>query len=336
MNLARELNDDRRFGIAKKVLVREVWKHEDADFTPWLADHENFNKLAAAIGMELQVVGVEVPVGPFSADILAKNSSGDFVIFENQFGKTDHDHLGKILTYAATLNASAVVWIAERFTDEHRKAIEWLNDHTSEDLSLYAVELELWQIDKSKPAVQFNVLSQPSEIVKQATAIRAGGGMSDARKLQLDFWTQFREVLITQKIVVSAQSARPQYWFNVALGRANIHLSNIANVWDGRIGVRVYISNKIASMALPQLEADRAAIEAEIGARLQWNPNPDNIDKVILLDRDADLNDRAKWPEYLAWLSDQVSKFKRAFEPRVKKLVLSHGNGSDTEDFANV
>jgi hypothetical protein len=89
--------------------------------------------------LELQVEGVEVPVGPFSADILAKDTSENFVIIENQFGKTDHDHLGKVLTYAATLDASAVIWIAERFTDEHRKAIEWLNDHTSEGLGLYAV-----------------------------------------------------------------------------------------------------------------------------------------------------------------------------------------------------
>src|SRR3954468_23678661 len=109
-------------GTLKRVFIRDVWKHEDSDFTPWLAQPENVAQLAAAIGVELEVTGVEVPVGPFSADILAKNSSGEFIIIENQFGKTDHDHLGKILTYAATLNASAVVWIAERFTDEHRKA----------------------------------------------------------------------------------------------------------------------------------------------------------------------------------------------------------------------
>jgi hypothetical protein len=184
-----------QLGILKKVSIRDVWKHEDGDFTPWLAQTENVARLAAAIGIELEVTGVEVPVGPFSADILAKNSSGEFIIIENQFGKTDHDHLGKVLTYAATLNASAVVWIAERFTDEHRKAIEWLNDHTSNDLSLFAVELELWQIDQSRPAVQFNVLSEPSETVRQATAIRAAGPLSDARQLQGEFWTGFREIV---------------------------------------------------------------------------------------------------------------------------------------------
>ena len=310
-------------GQMKKVRIRDIWKHEEHEFTPWLASEENFVKLADALGLELQVEGVEVPVGPFSADILAKDNSENFVIIENQFGKTDHDHLGKVLTYAATLDASAVIWIAERFTDEHRKAIEWLNDHTSEGLGLYAVELVLWQIDNSKPALQFNVLSQPSEIVKQAIAVKSGGPISDARKLQLEFWTMFREALLERKVVSSAQTPRPQYWFDVALGRSNIHLSNIANTFDGRIGVRVYIGNKIADMALPQLEAQRSAIENEIGEPLKWNPNPDAKDKIILLDREVDLDDRSKWPEYVSWLVERVSKFKKAFEPRVKQLVLS-------------
>jgi phosphosulfolactate phosphohydrolase-like enzyme len=106
---------------------------------------------ATTLGQRLGTSAEEFNLGPSSADILAKDTEGNFVVIENQFGKTDHDHLGKLLTYAATLNASAVVWIAERFTDEHRKAFEWLNDHASEDLSLYAVERVLWQIDQSKP-----------------------------------------------------------------------------------------------------------------------------------------------------------------------------------------
>lgn len=320
-------------GELKKARIRDIWQHEALDFTPWLAAEDNFKKLADALGMELQVEGVEVAVGSFSADILAKDASDNLVIIENQFGKTDHDHLGKALTYAATLNASALVWIAERFTDEHRKAIEWLDDRTSEDLGLYAVELELWQIDNSKPAVQFNVLSQPSEIIKQATAVKSSGPLSDSRKIQLEFWTRYREELLSKKVVTSAQAARPQYWFNVSLGRSYIHLSAIANVSDNRIGLRVYISNKIAAAALPLLEAEKDVIEAEIGSSLRWNPNPENIDKIILLDRDADLNDRHKWPEYLAWLVEQTSKFKKAFEPRIRKLVITQEATSHPGNF---
>jgi hypothetical protein len=309
-------------GEIHKLRVRDHWKHEEQVFTPWLAKEENIARLAEAIGLELQVEGVEVPVGPFSADVLAKDTSGNYVVIENQFGKTDHDHLGKLLTYAATLGATSVVWIAEQFTDEHRKTIEWLNDRVSEELSLYAVEIELWQIDQSKPALRFNVLSQPTEISRQATAVKSAGQITDVKKLQLDFWTAVRDELLKKKVVPTAQAARPQYWFDVSLGRSNVVLSNIANTADNRIGIRVYIGNKIANLALPQLEAERSAIEAEIGERLEWNPNPEKQDKVIRLERAADLSNRDKWPEYVSWLVDKVEKFKRAFGPRVKKLNL--------------
>jgi Domain of unknown function (DUF4268) len=153
----------------------------------------------------------------------------------------------------------------------------------------------------------------------------------EAKKLQLEFWTLFRQTLLERKIVASTHTPRPQYWFNVTLGRGNIYLSNIANTFDGRIGVRLYIGNKVADVALPQLESQRAAIEQEIGEHLQWNPNPDNKDKILLLDRAADHNDREKWPEYVAWLAERVAKFKKAFEPPIKKLDLSQTQGDEPQ-----
>ncbi|HML91091.1 DUF4268 domain-containing protein [Methyloceanibacter sp.] len=309
-------------GEIRKVQIRHHWVHEEHEFTPWLAQEENIARLANAIGLELQVEGIEVPVGPFTADVLAKDASENYVLIENQFGRTDHGHLGKMLTYAATLDATAIVWIAEKFTEEHRKAIEWLNESVSDDLRLYAVEMELWQIDQSRPALRFNVLSEPTVISKQANAVKAAGEMTAARKLQYDFWTAVRDELLERKILTSAHTPRPQYWYNVALGRSNIHLSNIANTAEGKIGVRVYISNRVANAALPQFEAQRSEIESEIGRKLEWDPNPDAGDKVIRLQRDADLADRDRWPEYISWLVEMIDKFKKTFGPRVKRLSL--------------
>jgi hypothetical protein len=302
--------------------MQELWRHEELEFTPWLASDENISRLADAIGLELQVEGIEVPVGPFTADILAKDPAGGYVVIENQFGKTDHDHFGKLLTYAATLGATAIVWIAERFTDEHRKAIEWLNEHTTDELSLFAVEAELWAIDDSRPALRFNVLSEPTEIARQAVAIKAAGGITEAQKLQLEFWTMFRELLLQRKILPNAQSARPQYWFDVPVGRSHITISNLANTTDGRIGTRLYLGNKVAETALAKLSADRTQIELEIGEALQWNPFPDKRDKVIMLSRPANLSDRTKWPEYCDWLAERVAKFRRVFGPRLKDMDL--------------
>lgn len=286
-------------GELKRQNLRTVWSHEEREFTPWLAQEENLARLSDAIGMDLQIERTEVAVGPYWADILAKDASGSYVVIENQFGKTDHDHLGKLITYGATLGANAVVWIAEDFTDEHRKAIEWLNDRTTDDLSLYAVQLEVLQIDDSRPALRFNVVSQPSDIVRAASVAKAAGPLSQAQKLQLEFWTRVRERLLEKKVLTSTQTPRPQYWFDVPLGRSNVFLSNIVDTYAGRIGVRVYLGNKVADAALPQLMANKDAIEREIGAELQWNPNPDNRDKIIGLFRQVDLQDTENWPEYV-------------------------------------
>lgn len=309
-----------QLGEIRKENVRTVWPHEQQDFTPWLASEENIAKLANAVGLELEVENTEVAVGPYSADILAKDlGTGHYVVIENQFGKTNHDHLGKLITYASALDASAIIWITEEFTEEHQKALDWLNDHTTDDVAFYGVVLELWRIDGSRPAVKFNLVSRPTEIVRQAAIVKASE-ISDTKKLQFDFWTEFRRKLLASKTVPSAHSPRPQYWFDVALGRSGIFLSNIANTYENRIGVRVYLRNQIADMALAQLERQQDGIERELGAKLIWNPNPDNRDKVIGLYRDANLQDRNAWPEYLDWMVDMTTRFRKVFMPRIKNL----------------
>ncbi len=278
-------------GNLKKIDPRDKWPNESSNFTPWLADY--LDDLGNTLGLELEFENTEVAVGPYLADILAKDSgTNKYVVIENQLEKTNHDHLGKCITYASVLDASAMIWIATDFTDEHKKALDWLNDHTSDDISFYGVTLELWQIDDSKPAVRFNVTSKPAGIVRQTTVTKRLEELTETKKLQLDFWTKFREKLLETRKVPSVQSARPQYWYDVSLGRSGVNLSNTANTYDNKIGVRAYISNRVADAVLPQLMDMRDNIEKEIGAQLEWNPNPENRDKIIRLLRDADLSKR--------------------------------------------
>jgi len=309
-------------GQFKKLNVRKIWANETSDFTPWLANEENIQLLGKAIGLELEVEQVEATVGPYSADILAKDTgTGKYVVIENQLGKTDHDHLGKAITYGSVLDATSVVWIATEFSEEHQKALGWLNEYTSEDLSFFGVSLELWQIDDSKPAVRFNVVARPAVIKR--TDVISKGDLSENRKRQLEFWNAFRGKLLKAKIVATAQTPRPQYWFDVALGRSYFALSNIANTYENRIGVRVYIGNKVADEALPQLMSQRDEIEKEIGAKLEWNPSPENRDKVIAIYREANLQMPDEWDEPLEWMVDMVRKFRKAFMPRIKKLNIN-------------
>ncbi|HWF63614.1 MAG TPA: DUF4268 domain-containing protein [Rhizomicrobium sp.] len=310
-------------GFLKYLKLRQVWPHEEQDFTPWLAKEENLAALSKELGLELQLEQIEVPVGPYFADILAKDASGRYVVIENQFNKTNHDHLGKLIAYSATLNASVVIWIAEQFTEEHQRAIEWLNERTVEDLSLFAVQPRVFQIDNSNPAVEFHVIERPNELVKSVAMALASGEVSGTRKTQLEFWTEFKKRLLEKKVLMSAQTPRPQYWFDVALGRSNINISNILNTADGKMGIRIYIHSAIADSALEQLMSQKSAIESEIGHQLQWNPNPSNRDKIIALSRDIDLENRNAWPEYIEWLVDMTAKFRAAFMPRAKALEIS-------------
>jgi len=279
----------------------------------------NLEILNNALGLELEFESSEVSVGPFSADILAKDTGTDkFVIIENQLEKTDHDHLGKCITYASVLDASAIIWVASKFTDEHKKALDWLNDHTSDEVSFYGVVVELWQIDDSQPAVRFNVINSPNEAVRQASKHKDKSELSDKRKLQLEFWTAYRDKLIETKQVRSLQTPRPQYWFDVALGKSGVHLSNTFNTDTNEIGVRVYIGNKQVDEWLPYFESKKSTIESEIGEPLEWNPNPNNRDKVIVLTRAFDLHDKDNWEEALSWQIDRTLKFIKAFKGAIK------------------
>ena len=317
-----ELNEN-VLGEIKKLKVRKIWVNEASDFTPWLAKEENIALLGKSLGLELEVEQVEATVGPYSADILAKDTgNGKYVVIENQLGKTDHDHLGKAITYGSVLDATAIVWLASEFTEEHQKALDWLNEYTSEDLSFYGVLLEIWQIDKSRPAVRFNVISRPA-IIKRGD-VTGNPNLSETKKLQLEFWNAFRDKLLKSKVITSAQTPRPQYWFDVALGRSHFVLSNIANTYENRIGVRVYIGNKVAEKALPLLETQKEEIEAELETKLEWNPNPDNRDKTIAIYRDANLQNRDEWAEPIDWMVKMVQRFRKTFMPRIKNLDLNN------------
>lgn len=308
-----------KLGKFVNVNIRDKWPNEAQDFTPWLAEDENLQLLGSELGLELELEDIEVPVGPYSADILAKDTgSNRNVVIENQLEKTDHDHLGKAITYASVLDAVTVIWIAGNFTDEHKKAIDWLNDHTSEEISFYGIKLELVKIDDSNPAVRFNVLSEPSQVIK--TAKQAHHDLTPEKSIQLKFWTMFKEKYLAKSKSKTAQTPSPKYWYNISLGRSDIHLSNTASVSKSKIGVRVYIRGKIADSAIEQLTPQREAIEAEIGEELQWNPRPENKDKVICLEMEADLANESNWDQYLDWMAEKTVAFRKAFSPRVKKM----------------
>lgn len=305
-------------GKIQMVPLRSIWKNEAQDFTPWLAD--NIEELGEALGLELEYEDREVSVGPYSADILARDAgTGKYVVIENQLEKTNHDHLGKCITYSAVLDASAVVWIASDFTEEHKKALDWLNDHTSDEIAFYGVKLELIQIDNSRPAIQFNIQSLPNEVVRQAVKSKESGELSETKKIQLKFWDSFREALANTGKIRVLQKSAPKYWYDIALGKSGVHLSNIFNTNSKRIGLRVYIKSTEVEEWLPYFENNKQVIEEEIGDKLEWNPNPNKKDKIIALNRGFDYEKVESWEEGINWLVQKTIIFKMVFGDLIKQ-----------------
>jgi len=144
---------------------RVVWNDEARDFTPWLASDKGRAALKQWLGLSLTDVKTEVPVGPFSADLVAnlEGSEDDIVVIENQLEDTDHEHLGKLLTYASTLGAKVAVWIAARFLTEHRAALDWLNDLSEGEIVFYGLEVVPLKIGDSSLGVMFRTVSSPGE-----------------------------------------------------------------------------------------------------------------------------------------------------------------------------
>jgi hypothetical protein len=306
-------------GILKTVAPRQKWINEARDFTPWLSN--NIEELGSALGLELEVENIEVAVGPYSADILAKDTgTGQYVVIENQLEKTNHDHLGKSITYASVLDASTIIWVATDFTPEHKKAVDWLNDHTSDNISIYGVQLELWQIDNSRAAVKFNVVCKPNDAVMRIARAIATDELTESKRFQFEFWTKFRDKLALTRAIPTLQTPRPQYWFDVTLGKSNIHLSNTCNTDQNTVGVRVYIGSRIADTMLPYLESRKAEIETELGEVLTWNPNPDNRDKVITLTKTTDFRNEKQVDEALDWLVQKTIHFRTVFA----KIIRQH------------
>ena len=225
----------------KKVDLRDVWPHEAFDLTKWLSEEPNLTMLSSAVGIELELIETESSVGSFNVDIYAQEAgTGRKVIIENQLEDTNHDHLGKVITYAAGKGAEVVIWVVARARDEHRQAIEWLNQHTDSNFGFFLVEIELWSIGNSLPAPRFNVVEQPNEWTK---AIKLSEGLSETERVKLSYWTKYREVAqATPEFlkVFNPQKPSKDHWTTLRCGTSSYHIALLIDTQHGRIGIEFY------------------------------------------------------------------------------------------------
>lgn len=318
-------------GRLQKVDLREAWSSESSDFTPWLAQESNLKLLGETIGIELELESQEKEVGPFRADILCKDTAtDDWVLIENQLERTDHSHLGQLLTYAAGLNAVTIVRIAERFTEEHRAALDWLNERTDEKINLFGLEIELWRIGDSPIAPKFNVISQPNDWSRTVQQAAAGGGeVSEHRQLQFRFWTAFKEYLESHNSFINCKKPSPHHWRTYAIGRSGVHLVSIISMWNSEtnsrspeIRVDLYMNGPNAKLEFAVLEKQKDAIEKALGFPLRWH-NPENKAACRISTRqNADFLNEQLWPQHFEWLRQRLETMHKVFAPIVKNLHL--------------
>jgi hypothetical protein len=311
-------------GRLEKVALREVWRSEAGDFTPWLAIPDNLALLGETVGMDLELEKQEKEIGPFRADLLCKNTiDGSWVLIENQIEKTDHNHLGQILTYAAGLEAVAVIWVAEHFTDEHRAALDWLNEITQDKFVFFGLEIEVWKIGDSTPAPKFNIISKPNEWSKEVQTSAAAGELTESRRLQLKYWTAYREYMETAS-EIHCQKPAAQNWINHSLGRSGAHFSSVASLFDssknafgGENRVELVLDGPQSKEWFSALENDKSQIEKELGYVLTWHNPPEARMSRVYIRQTTDIRDEADWPRQFNWLRENLEAFLKVFKPRV-------------------
>ncbi len=311
-----------KLGKLEKVQLRELWNGEASDFTPWLADNDNIELLGDTIGIELEVQEQEKSVGPFKADILCKDTVTDnFVLIENQLERTDHTHLGQLMTYAAGLDAVTIIWIAKIFSEEHRAALDWLNSITDDKINFFGIEIEAYRIGDSVPAPMFNIVAKPNDWTKSIKSAASKTKITETKQLQLEYWEAMKKYFESNDTFIKCQKPPPQHWTNFALGRSNFNISAICSVRDNFIRIDVNIGGPDAKDIFHKLKSSyEEDANKHFAAILEWNELPDAKVSIINLKKDAKVSVRSLWSEQHEWFRVNLEKFDKYFRPKIKVL----------------
>ena len=214
----------KELGTFTIVPIKNLWKKEP-DFSAWLAEDKNIVRLSKEIGLDILAEETEAGVGDFSADILAKEDGGDrLVIIENEYGDSNHDHLGKLITYAAGRGAKILIWIVENARDEHRAAVQWLNENTNADIGVFLVQIEIYRIEDSPYVPKFTVLESPNanDWIKST---RQNASLSESKRKKIAWWNSFMDYAMAQsefKKYVNRRKVFPHQLFRLASGTSYI------------------------------------------------------------------------------------------------------------------
>lgn len=302
-------------GKLRELDVRTVWGHEQYGFSKWLASAENIKELGDILNLSLVDVETEKFVGAYRCDILCKDEiTGKVVLIENQLEQTNHDHLGKIITYASGLDASVVVWIVSNVREEHASAIQWLNTHTTDEVSFFLIEVHAYTIGNSAPAPMFKIIEQPNDFVKQVKNIAKSQTLSEAQRKRLEFWNQFNDILDSRGKPFNKRKATTDHWYSVAIGSSQCHISIDLVNREHKIRVSLWIPDN--KELFDMLYTHREEIQRTAGIPLAWDRLEAKKASLICSDiKGLNFNDSSNYEMLINKAIDYVLKLRSAIVP---------------------
>ena len=306
-------------GKLKEVDVRNLWRHEQYDFSSWLAKENNIQYLNDILGLTLTDIDKEVFVGPYRCDIVAKDeTTNNVVIIENQLESTNHDHLGKVITYAAGLNAKYIVWIVKEAKEEHRAAVEWLNNNSSNEINFFLIEIHAYQIGDSDPAPKFEVIEKPNDFVKKNKTNSRDGELNKSQSERLIFWEQFNQILIERGRPFNVRKATTDHWYDVAIGSSIAHIAIDLVNREKRICVQLYINDD--KELFDELLEEKDIIEDNLGFKMdEWaRLSEKKASRIKYYIDGLDFNNHTNYPDLMNRVIDVAIKMRQVFKKYVK------------------
>lgn len=316
-------------GRLEKVELRDAWQTEDRGFTPWLATVENIEILSQEIGINLEVQGVEQNVGPFRADILCVDADSfdsdgqHYVLIENQLETTDHKHLGQLMTYAAGLDAVTLIWIASKFTEEHRAALDWLNRITDETLRFFGIEIELYKIGDSLPAPRFNVIAKPNDWSKDVkNAAKSNVEIGEFELIRQEYWKSFKIFMENHNSFLNCNKKPSQrLYYDISMGKSGFTLAANIKVKENAISVILWLDKKNHKENFDELSLNSSESSfLEFGNEINWFRNDNKNSSQISLTCVADYKDKKDWENQFLWFKEKLEKFAKFFKPEIERL----------------
>ena len=307
-----------QIGRIERVPLRELWPNEAQGFTIWLA--ENLDILQECVGLELSFVEREASAGVFSADILAEDSDGRQVVIENQLEKTNHDHLGKLVTYMSNLEAKVAIWIASDPRPEHEQAVQWLNEVLPADTAFYLVRLDAVRIEDSPCAPMLSVVSGPSEEVRQIGTQKKQ--QAERHILRREFWTQLLEKANQKTDLHSSVSPNTDTWLNAGAGKSGLVFQYRIRMPDAQVGLRIRRKTAEDGRRLfDALHTRKEAIETAFGGQLEWvHREGTRTYAIVQPPSPGGLVDQDRWSDIQNTLVDAMVRLEQTLGPEIKKL----------------